>query len=956
VSPRGNIAGADPGSFTTSYTRDLDGRVTSATTPAGSVTSYVYDGNGNVTSVTNPRGKTTRYSYDGDNEQTAVTRPDGTTLATGYDADGNVTSQTSAAGHVTTYGYDALDELTSMATPPTGASPSGIITGYGYDPAGYLTTLTQPGAGGTTLTTTDGYDPAGQLTSTTYSDGSTPAVTYTYDADGRRTSMTDGTGTTHYTYNASGWLTSLINGAGQETAYTYDLDGNPTTITYPNGKTVTRGYDPDDQLTSTSDWNNNTTTFAYDPDGNLVKTAYPNGVTENGTFRPDDSMSELADTDGSSTLADYAYTRDPNTAITQATATGSTAGPNESYGYNDLDQLSQYTTSAAGVSSGTLTYDADGNLTGLPGGTTLSYDAADELTATSAPGMVSNTYGYDARGDRTSVTPSFGLNQSMAYNQAGELTGFTWGTNTTHYAYDGDGLRTAKTVGTTTSQFAYDPVTGSVPLVLSDGANNYLYGPNDTPIEQIANTTPISLVTTATATDSLGLDSSLSVTFPTPPQAGDQILLAVNESAGQDAATPAGYTVVGTFAAPSAGETTVVFRRTATGTETGATVAFNEGLNIHAKTLTAVIYRGVDPTNPIEATTQAGTTYGSTSVTTPSLTTAAAGDELVLIEDALNTLPGTTWTPPTGMATRATASALLVSSAIADQPLPTPGPTGTRTAKTSLLGQLEAVAIALRPAPAITYLQHDQLGSTRLLTSTTGAVVGTYSYSPYGATLSHAGSASTPLEFNGQYQDAESDLYYLRARYYDPTTGSFLTRDPLAALTQQPFEYANDDPINSGDPSGMSVSPGAKPGCVAGGAVAGYPACPSRPSFSNDIVSFYKCHWRGTLKIAGASLFVLAAATGVGALVDATILGVGGTTLAGISGGAGIAGGITDLPGCIAGKGFNGSCVGATVGTAGGIGGLIAPWIDAANAIFGLGLGGYVWDAGGGDEAFGGQS
>jgi len=44
---------------------------------------------------------------------------------------------------------------------------------------------------------------------------------------------------------------------------------------------------------------------------------------------------------------------------------------------------------------------------------------------------------------------------------------------------------------------------------------------------------------------------------------------------------------------------------------------------------------------------------------------------------------------------------------------------------------------------------------------------------------------------------------YLRARYYDPTTGQFLTRDPLEAQTQQPYSYANDNPVNNTDPSGL---------------------------------------------------------------------------------------------------------------------------------------------------------
>ncbi|MBJ7459019.1 MAG: hypothetical protein JHD02_07525, partial [Thermoleophilaceae bacterium] len=61
---------------------------------------------------------------------------------------------------------------------------------------------------------------------------------------------------------------------------------------------------------------------------------------------------------------------------------------------------------------------------------------------------------------------------------------------------------------------------------------------------------------------------------------------------------------------------------------------------------------------------------------------------------------------------------------------------------------------------AVTYLHHDQLGSTRLITSTTGAKVATYNFDPYGAQTAKTGTATTPLGYAGQYKDAESGLIY----------------------------------------------------------------------------------------------------------------------------------------------------------------------------------------------------
>jgi len=57
----------------------------------------------------------------------------------------------------------------------------------------------------------------------------------------------------------------------------------------------------------------------------------------------------------------------------------------------------------------------------------------------------------------------------------------------------------------------------------------------------------------------------------------------------------------------------------------------------------------------------------------------------------------------------------------------------------------------------------------------------------------------------GHYTDPESGLIYLRARYYDPATRQFLSRDPPVALTESAYGYVGDDPLNGTDPLGLFV-------------------------------------------------------------------------------------------------------------------------------------------------------
>jgi RHS repeat-associated protein len=101
-----------------------------------------------------------------------------------------------------------------------------------------------------------------------------------------------------------------------------------------------------------------------------------------------------------------------------------------------------------------------------------------------------------------------------------------------------------------------------------------------------------------------------------------------------------------------------------------------------------------------------------------------------------------------------------------------------------------------------TYLHHDQAGSTRLLTGSTGTVTGKCTYSAYG-TPTCEGASTTPLGYDAQYTGTDTGLIYLRARTYDPATGQFLSVDPLAALTRAPYNYAGDNPLNVGDPTGL---------------------------------------------------------------------------------------------------------------------------------------------------------
>jgi RHS repeat-associated protein len=105
----------------------------------------------------------------------------------------------------------------------------------------------------------------------------------------------------------------------------------------------------------------------------------------------------------------------------------------------------------------------------------------------------------------------------------------------------------------------------------------------------------------------------------------------------------------------------------------------------------------------------------------------------------------------------------------------------------------------------VTYIHHDQQGSTRLLTGSTGAVTGKCTYGAYGAATCE-GTTTTPLGYDGQYTSSDTGLIYLRGRTYDPATAQFLSVDPLVKNTRAPYTYAGDDPTTQADPTGLESS------------------------------------------------------------------------------------------------------------------------------------------------------
>jgi RHS repeat-associated protein len=101
----------------------------------------------------------------------------------------------------------------------------------------------------------------------------------------------------------------------------------------------------------------------------------------------------------------------------------------------------------------------------------------------------------------------------------------------------------------------------------------------------------------------------------------------------------------------------------------------------------------------------------------------------------------------------------------------------------------------------------DALGSTRGLVDNNENLTDSYTYTPYGTLSDHNGTSNNNFLFTGEQRDKQSNDYYLRARYYSPESGRFISRDSYAGtagnpITQNHYLYGNGNPLMFVDPSG----------------------------------------------------------------------------------------------------------------------------------------------------------
>jgi RHS repeat-associated protein len=284
---------ASPDTGATNKTFDAAGNVISSTDARGNTTTYSYDALNRRTHAAFPDGTSAAWQYDqganGIGRLSKITDVTGSTSYS-YDANGHVTQKKQTAGAVTlmmTYGYDAGGRLASLTYPSgrkvvyaynAAGRVSSSVTGAGATLAAGVTYLPFGMASGWTAGNGASYqrtiDQDGQITGLALPAGDNIALSY--DAASRITGRTEtGQPAQNFGYDALDRLASYASGAASQT-YTYDANGNRTSYldnaTPPNSLAYNIGP-ASNRLLGIS--GSSTESFTYDAGGNMLSYSAP---------------------------------------------------------------------------------------------------------------------------------------------------------------------------------------------------------------------------------------------------------------------------------------------------------------------------------------------------------------------------------------------------------------------------------------------------------------------------------------------------------------------------------------------------------------------------------------------------------------------------------------------------------------------------------------------------------
>lgn len=775
-------------------TYDASNRITSIIDPIGRTVLYTYVG-GRLETVTDPEGGVTRYSYDASGRLFQVTDARNVVVAQNtYDADGRVIEQIQADGGRWTFEYLLANEgmPSSPVLETTVTDPLGRRTIYHFNPQGYLVDVTdplgqtriferEPGTNrllairgtaecGVCGAPADGdesytYDDRGNVLTRTDALGRT--FSYTYEpVFNRTTSVTDPlTHTRQLTYGPGGVLLTTTDENSHTTSFTYNSFGQPEEITDPANKAWRIDYDGYGNPVRITDSLGNVTQQRFDAVSRLAERVDPLGRSTRYTYDGLDRITEITDPLGRVTR--FSYDAAGNLLSVTDARNNVT-----SFTYDAMGRAETRTDSLGQTS--TWTYDFQGNVTqfGDRRGRVsfFTYDDLDRLIQEEYPDALVERL-YDPRGRLLRVEDSAGGVFTYEYDPVGDLLRALGPTGAVEYIRDPLGrIESRQVIGQPELDLQYDPAGNLLSASMPQASVTFTYDERDLPARQ----TRSNGVVTDYSFDDLGR------------------LLSLLDARGAETINTQTYTY------DAVGNRTSYTSGFAQPLSTQPTVNVIDPDSDRMLQRGAVTYTYDQAGNRLTETGPEGTATYSWD-TRGRLTSIAAPDGTTTFRyDWVGNLIEKTTTNPAGGSSESYVLDEITNVAYQH------ASDGPRFSVLSGSGIDQHYAVVGEDG-GVEFGLMDALNSTLATVDETGAIAGRFLYEPYGETAV-SGNTVYPFRFTGR-TPAVGDLYYYRARYYDPVAGRFVSEDPIgfAGGDVNLYRYVQNSPLMFSDPTGEAV-------------------------------------------------------------------------------------------------------------------------------------------------------
>jgi RHS repeat-associated protein len=781
----------DPVGRSINLTYDSNGHALTATDPIGRTVRYTYNSTGTLATVTDPLGGVTNFQYDSQNRVTSLTDPRGVvTFQNSYDVNGRVSRQVLADSSVVQFAYTLVNPLVSaspvQATTVTDAL--GNQTTYRFNPQGFVTDVTDAIGQTKSFTLDPGTDELLQVTGPAQCRVCGPLGegdrSFTYDGNGNKLTYTDALGnTTQYTYDpVFNQITSVTDPLHHAATYAYDGSGNLISVTDQNGNATTYAYDPTGLLLHATDPLGNSTAISYDELGNPVSITDALGNVTKIVFDAVSRPASVTDPLGKTTTLGFDAL---NRLISRRDGRGSTTqfaydpvgnlltitdprGNATAFAYDDLSRILTRT-SPLGKTE-TYQYDLGGNLvqfTDRRGQTgTFQYDALNRLVKESYQDGSVVSRAYDPYSRLLTVNDAVGGLFGFGYDLNGSIVSQSEPSGSINYTRDQlHRVATRQVAGQSAVTYSYDPAGNMLGASMPSVGITYSYDARNLPTSASRTNGVVSSYTL----DSLGRVLSL-IHFNGATAINTQTYSYDANGNRSSATSDIGQPLITQSAA--------------------ATVDVANELLINAQTT----YTNDANGNRLTETSSSGTvTYQWDSRNRLSSITDASGNVTSFKYDFSRNLIEMDKTA---------AGSVPAQRFVVDSLTNVVSLTDSSALPASVLSgrSIDSHYASVDSFGNVAFGIGDALGDIVGATNSGGAIASRFEYEPYGQ-ITGMLPAAYPFSFTGRVPAGQ--IVYFRNRYYDSTTGRFLSEDPVSPGTSH-YVYASNDPVGRVDPLGLA--------------------------------------------------------------------------------------------------------------------------------------------------------